>query len=301
MKWNWMILSLVFVALGTSAPLSGAERQASSQGTLLLITEVVDRGADEEPQIAYWWYAPGEPAWTPTDQGVLQELKTRGVTHAVVGKTNISRIYRRPNLSLDNAATLGGLIGATEVIVGQVRYQVEPRLAQLGLHTVRAEVVVDLVSAQGSGARSLKRFTIERQVFAVNQDNALIEARKQTSRALGVLLASTLSKSAGPVGAKSEERLIGIRNAENSRILDQVMAFLIELDAVDAVQERWAAEGIIALEINPGRVDGDDVIEYVLRVLEHHSFDEFRLTRHQRGDIDDLAEFFVERVGAEGF
>lgn len=295
------VLSFLLITLSFLGIAGATERQGTGPGALLLITEEVHDARGQTSQIRYWWDSPREPAWTVTDKGVMAELSARGIAPIRVGDTNISRIYRRPHLSLENAATLGGILGANQVLVGQVRYHVEPQLVQLGLHGVKAVASVELVAAQASQVRVLKRFTIERQIFASDAETALEQAREQTSVALGALMASDLSKIAGPVGVKSEERLIGLRNAESQQILDEVIKFLTDLETVDLVSERWAAEGIIALEINPGRVDSDDVIEYVLRVLEHHRFNDFRLTRHRSGQINDLAEFYVERMGPEGF
>jgi hypothetical protein len=293
--WLFALCTMMLWGVGSAAAKGPG---SAGPATVVLITEVVEDG--ERRQTAFWWENAREPAWTVTDRLVLEELSARSIAHVRPGQTNISRIHRRPHLSLENGSTLGGLLGASQVLVGEVRYEVEPRIVQLGLYGVRATAQVELVAAQVAQPRSLKRFTVERRVFASNRDEALEQAREQTARALGAVIAANLSRSAAPVGIASKEPLIGLRNAESHVVLEQIIEFLVKLEGVDAVRERWAAEGIIALEINPGRIDADDVIEYVLRVLEHHTFEDFRLTRRRSGPVADLAEFDVERLGAEG-
>ncbi|MBA2661862.1 MAG: hypothetical protein H0U74_06175 [Bradymonadaceae bacterium] len=295
------LVALVLLLFGVALALPVSAQQAPAKGVLLLMTEEVEGQGGAKPAVNFWWSTPNAPSWTASDKVVIEALKSQGMEAVVVRDANISRIYRTANISLANAATLGGLLGAERVIVGQIRYRTLAAVEPLNLVGVEAYAAVHLVAAGAADADSLKRFTVERQSFGADATSALEDVRGQTAQALGLLMGKTLIKGAGPVGVTSKERLIGLRNVESAQVLDAIKKFLVEIEVVEAVRERWASEGIIALEINPGALDGEDRIEYVLRVLENHSFDGFRVVRNSGQRSANLAEFFIERVQAEGF
>lgn len=293
---------LVAVTLGG---VSGAFAQSNAapptaRDVLLLITEKVALEPGERPVVRYWWIEPDSPQWTQSDQLLRDEMVERGVELvSLSGGQRVSRIYRMPSLSLSNAATLGSLLGARRVIVGTITYQRQPDIDVLGLQRVDASAEVSLMSAESGESDPLQRFTVQRQAFAVDAQQALEGVRRQASGALATVVASTLMRGAGPVGVHTDEQLIGLRNVDNARALEAIKKFLEQLDEVDAVGVRWAAEGLIALEINPGRVDSEATLEYISRALANQSFEDFAVG--ERASTESLIEFDVTHGDRESF
>ncbi|MFP4597195.1 MAG: hypothetical protein ACLFVJ_03025 [Persicimonas sp.] len=266
----------------------------TAREVLLLITEEVVLEEGESPTEGYWWVDSASPEWTESDKRLRAGLTEAGVDLVgLSGNQRISKIYRMPSLSMANAATLGSLLGARRVIVGTISYQRHPGIGVLGLERVAASVDVSLVSAESGETTALQRFTLEREAFAAQPDDALDKARSETTDGLVAMLSSTLMRGPGPVGVSTDEPMIGLRNPENARALQTVINFLEDLDPVEAVVVRWASEGVLALEINPGKEDTEDTFEYVLRALNSESFEEFSLSRRQPASADRLTEFEV--------
>lgn len=286
--------SISFSSLSAAQAQQGGGSKAS-RGVLLLVSEEFE-GTDAKNSVNFWWSSPQNPAWTKSDAVMLDVLRRAGVEAVSPKDANISRIYRTANLSMANASALGALLGAQQVIVGQIRYRELAPVQPLNLAGLEADATLHLLAAGSGDVSAMKRFTVERQGFGASLESVLDDMRAQTAQAAGSLIAGTLSKSSSPVGIQTAERLIGLKNIENAAVLADVKAFLTGIESVDAVVERWASEGIIALEVNPGRVDSEDGIEYVLRVLESHNFDGYRLVRNRNASAGGLAEFYVEAL-----
>lgn len=298
-----MRIGLVVLAAQMMASVASAQAPKPANDLLLLITERVDGGFNDAqaPTLNYWWAQPAAPNWSPSDKIIHEVLGQKKVgVLAPTGKVQISKIYRRPGLSTANAATLGELVGAKKVLVGTVTYSLAEPIDALGLRRVSAYAELQLMAAE-SGASPQQRFTVEREVFAALGDDGLTQAREELSRALGTLVAASVSRGAGPVGVQEEERYIGLRNAENAETLQEVVAFLESLDVVKKVSVRWASEGVIALEINPGAVDSSDTIEYAIRALSNQSFERFSLVKNARSRVEGMAEFDVAPAAGTAF
>jgi hypothetical protein len=274
----------------------------TARDVLLLITEKVALERGESPAVRYWWIEPDSPQWTESDERLRDEIAEAGVELvSLSGQQRISRIYRMPSLSLSNAATLGSLLGARRVIVGTISYQRQPGIDVLGLQRVDASAEVSLMSAESGESEPLQRFTVEREAFAADPDEALERVRREASAALATVVASTLMRGAGPVGVHTDEQLIGLRNVDSARALEAIKTFLEGLDEVDAVGVRWAAEGLIALEINPGDTDSEATLEYVSRALTNQSFEDFAVSTRANTSSNSLIEFDVEHGDRESF
>jgi hypothetical protein len=274
----------------------------TARDVLPLITEQVTLEQNESPTVRYWWVQPGSPTWTESDERIRQTLEAKGVDLVDLSSdVRISKIYRRPSLSASNAATLGSLVGAKRVLVGTISYERKQGVGPLRLTRVSATADVSLVSAESGETAALSRYTVEREGFAASADEALEQARKQTTDALSAMIANSLMRGPGPVGVHSEERFIGLRSPQNARVLQEVMNFLEGLEQVDAVQVRWTTEGMIALEVNPGKDDAEDVVEYAIRALANQSFEEFVLSKLARPSADGLTEFSVTQSQGESF
>lgn len=288
------IAAVVLVFLGLI--LAAAPAQASSGGHIVvLLTEVVDEGvASEGQEVGFWWGDGRSPQWSATDEAVFAGLRRTGVEAMRPSETNISRIYRRPDLSTANAAQLGGLLGGRQVLVGRVEYRRVEAVAPLNFGGIWARAEVELIAAGASDGVSLQRFTMERYFFDEDEGAGLIEqARAESGEALGELLGYSLGRIGGAVGVASDTPLLGLRNVERAENLEVVRQRLLEIEEVHSVVERWASEGIIALEINPGE-ENQEVSSYAIRVLENHRFDEFDLEREPSSVGDGLVQFWVE-------
>lgn len=306
MRIGWVVLALQMVASVASAQAT-AQTPKSSNDLLLLITEKVDGRLNNAPTptLHYWWEQSAAPNWSASDKIIREVLGQKQVgVLTPSGKVQISKIYRRPELSAGNAATLGQLVGAKKVLVGTITYSLAEPVEALGLRRVSAYAEIQLMPAE-SGASPLQRFTVEREVFSPagdgSGDEALKQAREELSQALGTLVAATARRGSGPVGVQGEERYIGLRNAESAETLQEVIQFLEGLDVVKKVRVRWASEGVIALEINPGTQDSSDTIEYAIRALSSQSFEKFSLAQSPHSRIEGLAEFEVALGAGQSF
>lgn len=269
---------------------------ADSGDVVVLLTEIVGEGVDgsSADQVGFWWSSADNPQWTKSDDAVFQGLREAGVGPMTPQKVNISRIYRRPGLSPANAAQLGGLLNVNRVLVGQIEYRPIKAVAPLGYHGVEVRAEVELVAAGSTDGVSLQRFTVQRRVYGSASDALLEEARAITGAALGEVMGRSLRRSGGEIGVQGGATLLAVRNVERAANLESLRSRLLAIEEVDRVVERWASEGIIALEINPGSNTPDDIAEYVFRVVENHEFDDFRIQRSERRTEHGVVEFWVE-------
>ncbi|TXD37866.1 hypothetical protein FRC98_09315 [Lujinxingia vulgaris] len=273
-----------------------AQAQAQGRGQVVaLMTEVVEAGIlGDQPRVTFWWSEAGQPRWTPSDEAFNAALQARGVSLATSPQQSISRIYRRPALSTANAAQLGALLGGERVLVGQVTYRAMGPVWPLGVEGIEASAELELVAAGSVEGVSLQRFTVTRHYYGEDLGALLESARQEVGGALGDVAGRGLRRVAGPVGIATAEPLLAVRNAGKAGHLERVRERLLELDEVHAVVERWASEGIIALEINPGELTSPDVIEYAVRVLEGHSFDNFSISPVAGSRMEGVHELWIE-------
>lgn len=178
-------------------------------------------------------------------------------------------------------------------LVGTVTYERLAPVAPLELTGWRARATVELVSTSGDAPEVIRTFTLERAAFDADSDAALQRGRQTIARALADLLARSLSRLGGPVGVDAGERLIGLRGAGSASIYREIVSNLKKLDSIRDVQVRWAAEGLIALEINPGSQDPDDRVAAAVRALRETEFEGFMLAPVADATRPDLSSFTV--------
>lgn len=287
----------MLAAFALLAPSSAAANTGGD--VVVLITEIVGEGINgEEPEVGFWWSSSEMPRWTASDDVVLEALRRVGIEPMMPGEVNISRIYRRPALSTANAAQLGALIDGQRVLVGKVEYRRLSAVAPLGYRGVEATAEVELVPAGASDGISLQRFTVTRVVYGHDEDVLLEQARQLAGAALGEVMGRSLIRASGELGTADVGPLLTLRNVERAENLERIRQRLLEIDEVHRVVERWASEGVIALQVNPGTEDSAAVADYAFRVLENHDFDEFRIQRSQNPSAENVVEFWVEsRIG----
>lgn len=257
----------------------------------VLLTEVVEDGiSDRVEPIQFWWSDPDTPRWTVSDEYVFEGLRSQGLDPAAPTEVNISRIYRRPGLSTANAAQLGALLDTNHVLVGEIQFFLLGPVAPLFYRGVGARAEVQLVPAGDTDGVELDRFTINRRAFGDDVDEVFEQLRRETARALGELMGRSLRRVQGEIGTVGYDNIIAVRNVGRADRLEAIRTHLLELDEVDRVVERWASEGIIALQID---VKGAD-FAYVRRVLEGHQFDEFELVAADGETVEGVPEYWIQ-------
>lgn len=306
---GWIKTGFAAVVALMGLMVTASTAMADQQGDVaVLLTEVVEPGVvDDDQQIGFWWSSAGEPRWTGSDEMVFEALQQAGVTPRQPGTVDISRIYRRPDLSVDNAAQLGRLLGVDRVLVGEVVYSPVGPVPPLGHRGVQARADVTLVPSGNSDAVALDQFTVTRQVFEHPGEDGTIRvfedrpgglidhAREVTGSALGEVMGQSFRRASGRVGVDSDQQLLALRDVQRAAHLETIREMLVGLDEVASVVKRWAAEGVIALEIEPADPRDDDAADYARRVLENHDFEDFDLTASSDGAVlDGVYELWLE-------
>lgn len=267
----------------------------SAAPTISLVAEEVRQVDQAQPGegARFWWSSVAAPAWTPTDQALAEALRTRGVTlTAPSAQARVSKIYAVAKLGVQRASVLGALLGAERVLVGQVTYEVGKPPLPFGLHRCAAQADVSLVQANTSGAGKGRALTVARVVYDPDPAQAQQRARAMLVGALADLTARTmkLQDAAQPVGAPSEdgvEPLLLVQGAPDAVSVEAVQRALLALPAVKAVGLRWAAEGLVALEINPGVRDAPAALDLIVNTLTAQPFEGITaevVTGHRLGD-----------------
>lgn len=297
------VLAVVGLAKEADAQEGGPER-AGRTSLLTLVTEKVQRPDDKKATTHYWWSNPTKPQWTGTDRALKEALEStsaRALTPP--GDIRISRIYRTPDLSIDNAAALASILGARRIVFGEVVYRPTPSKVLSGKTRVQVDGAVQIVDVSSSEPSVLRTVKVHRSLY-VDRDreeggdgpnSALDQARKGFAAVAGRLIGRSVAASSGPVGIDSAEHLLAFRDLERGRALDLVGSFLSELKRVEATRVRWASEGVVTLEVNPGQQDPWETVDYAARALASHKFDRMTLKRRsgEKG-ADPLVEFDVE-------
>jgi hypothetical protein len=284
-----LIIACATLAFLTTAP---AAAQEGEEAVVSLLTETV-RLADSDAQTGFWWQTPTAPSWTETDAMLRQRLEASNIRFFTPsGQSRISKIYRRPNLSLANASTLGELMGGDRLVVGHVVYEQAGSIGPLGVTHVKASVTLTMTRA-GKAADVGQTLELTRHAYGNQTDKALKDARSRLVAAMAEAIESSVSTGPGRVGWSAGERLIALRNVSRATVLEDIKTFLEGLEGISNVEVRWAGQGVIALEINPGADDKPDTIEYAIRALANQTFDEFSLARQPRPVAEDLAEFLI--------
>lgn len=296
--WPIVVVGLVLaVALVPEARAASGDGSGGGGDLLFLVTEKTERGDRDRPEVGYWWSNPGEPQWTGTDRALREALGEADIDSLEPGgDVRISRIYRTPDLSLDNAASLASILDARRIVVGEVVYRPVDGEVLPGHHGMQVDGelrVVDVASSEPSVIRTLN---VERSVFAAadgqgsGADGASglrEQAERRFASAVSGLLERTVAAAAGEIGVDAAEPLIAFRDLRYGRALKIVREFLANLDTVSATRIRWGAEGRIALELNPGTRDARKDVDYAARTLVEHNFEQMSIGRPQQGGSRD--------------
>lgn len=261
-------LAVMTLALGAFV----AEAQAAGgQAVLTLVTEHVEQDADTGSATRYWWSNPTEPAWTQTDTALRKAFDDAGVrTLRPADDVRISSIYRRPDLSVDNAAALASIVGANRVLTGRITLDRSLASPLWGVEAVGVRADLKLLDTSGSEAAILREFEFERELYRGQGRIPLVDkARRAVADTTAALLNRTLVASSGPIGpVDSGEPGLALHGLKRAAVLEMLRNRLVEAEFVDAVGIAWATDGVIVLEINPDSRDGDALVRRAGRLLE---------------------------------
>lgn len=258
-------------AVVLSAMLLFAAQAAASEPLLALVTE---RHASGDQ---FWWSAGDTPQWTTTDQALRTALDRTGVGfHAVESAGSLSKIYRTAQLSDANAIAVASVFGATRVLVGTISYTAAS-FEPLGNAGWSAEVSLRLLERGDGGAVVLKELAFRRARWAATPDEALTALRDEvaTSVAGGAVLG--MVRKVGPVGVPSDEPFVAVIAPSSRAAVDALRNKLQQLAGVETVVERWATEGVLALEVNPGKADSREAIMGYINIAISEGASQFRV------------------------
>lgn len=291
-----LVIVAVFAVVSSPAV---AEAQPEAD-VLVLLTEIVDADVTGEEEIRFWWRGTDEPRWTTTDRAVFDGLRAGGVEPVEPREVDISRIYRRPDLSGENAAQIGGLMDAPRVLVGTVEYRRIDPVVPLRYGGIEVRAEVELLPGGDGDPVALDRFNVTRRFYEGQPEELLAEARQLAGKALGEVMGRTLQRARGEIGMTVDRDLLALRDLERADNLEAVRDRLAELEEVERVVERWAAEGVVALDVVPaGDRSHREVLEYATRVVANHDFEEFRLVASDQPVAENTVEFRVDTASLE--
>ncbi len=268
---------------------------------LFLITERLVSTEGETEQTSFWWSNPAEPAWTGTDRQLMDALETHRIAFLRPGdETRISRIYQRPQLSTNNAAALGSVLGARRIVLGDVTYQRTSPLAPTGLRGVVAEASLKLIDVTASSPEVLRTYRFERSIYVEasrgDGGESLERARRRLMPPVAELLAQTLSIVSGEVGIEDNELLLKFHGLERMAALKAIRRTVEALDPIEQTAVRWAAEGVIALELNPDRSADTQLVRRAADALRTHNFSPLRLKPRSADERDGEGAAFEVRI-----
>lgn len=292
-----VVVATLSAAVSTARADDSGSGIGQSRALLLLITEHVE--GEEETSPRYWWSQPGEPAWTKTDAVVRRQLGERDVDVVEPPDgTRLSRVYRRPDLSAENIAGLASVVGADRVLSGRVVYE-PTRLSAPGLVGSRANADLQVLDVGGAEPEVLRSFEVVRSGWATDSSEARRQARKALGAAVGTLVGRVAAASSGPVGVEGREPHLVFRAVRRRRALERIREGLHGLEIVEGTQVAWMAEGLLAIEINPGRHDDWGRVDRAAEQLATEELTDMQIERRSR-ERGPVVEFDVELAPSFG-
>lgn len=258
-----VVMCVLLMTFGDSADASeSSDRAASGPRILPVVTLKTDDGA------SYWWQTPSDPQWTSFDETLRATLNREGVrTVDFSDPPRISRIYQRPDLSLQNAAALCSLLDVHRLLHGTVTVRAFSPGPAHGTTLAVARAELQFVDTGGRAPTVLQEVSIDRTATAPTVDVAVEKVQQRVGVAAGDIVGRITRGSNRRAGFSREEPLVGIWGARKAATLERLRRKMEQADEVDAVARRWAAEGVVGFEVNPGQQDPARRIEYVARTI----------------------------------
>ena len=270
---NPLALTALIIALTLAAP-----TPARADGLLPLVT--VRDASDGDAVLAFWWSAPGG-ALSEVERALTAAAERAGV--AVIDPARaadpprISRLYRRPELTASNATNLGGLFGASAVVVGEVELRGWDGAAEVGLSGCEVRVAVSLFAVDSR--REVARVALTRRAFEEDPRVAREAALKRALTDAGDLLAARVGESRASAAVGLDDRgepymvVTGLWTMDALTALQRKVA-----ERAGSVAVAWVAPGLVGLDVDPGRAQSSADIDAIARALVSDPPDGMRLT-----------------------
>ena len=212
---------------------------------------VVDASADAESP-AFWW---ADEAVVPS--GAFDEAlfaRAEAGTIAMVSPAAadpsgaISRLFRRADIPINNARSLAGLYGCTQVLMGQVTEQGGESVAWLGLE--RAVLVAELQLYDVDNGTLITDTSLSASAVAATSEDALRVAAERLIEDLAARMAAVRPVQSA-IGDPTGAPVVVVAGAGTALPYVSFRAALREAHpGVIEVQEAWAAEGVVALAVS---------------------------------------------------
>ena len=248
-----------------------------------LITLITEREADAPA--SFWWTSATEPSWTMTDLALHSALQSRGLSilnpAELPSPPTISQVvYGHAELNSSAAINLASIFGTPKLLVGEIAYDTLPKLALTGESGVQVKVALSLLSTNSSV--ELLRIELESLAYHSSPEQARAEALDDALNRIAETLTQAGQLQEHQHGVELNEPTIVLTGLRDALPLVAIKRALKENPEVDDVFELWAAEGVIAIELNPGVDDAPELIVRLTDSLLRTPFDDFLLQEVKR-------------------
>jgi hypothetical protein len=270
-------LAAGLIAASVLLPATAAARDGEEPTVMVIVEETIE--SPEREANYFWWQNPQDPTWSETDESLRAAMESYGLQWASTKGVNVSRIYQSRQLSRSRATAFASVVGADFVVKGDVDFAFGKRRV-FGLGELEAGANVELFSADKRDEFS-RSFEIRRRRFASEPRQLLEPVRKEIATAIAAQVEGFLEQHEMPIGVELDEPLIGLEETGKAVNFRKVRAFLSGLKDVDSAVVNWAAEGVIALELNPDGEDGRQLYQRAVEKLLSNRFSDFRLEEIQ--------------------
>lgn len=211
----------------------------ASAGAQILPMVVDNTGAES----AFWWESDASEPAGEFDAHLLAAAGPRWISPREQAPSGaVSTIFRRADITLNNALSFAGLYGASHLLIGDVSVAGVSEQPWLGL--ARTELVLRAYVVEvGSGA-VIDELVVRRVAFGTaNVGPAAIAVAEQGRRA-----AEVLARAPGQVGVPEDGDVVVVRSHLGARPFIAVRGALRDAHpGVVDVAEAWATEGAVAL------------------------------------------------------
>lgn len=217
---------------------------ASAGGTLPLVS------VTEGSTVSGWWVeARGLSTFETRLLGALPDQVALVDPAALAGGPRVSRIYRVPQLSPQNAVNLGGLYGASRVLVGAATFRPVSVAERLGLVGVELIVRVQWLAVPSGAVLLQADLRGAGWAHTAAEARRLAEARVSTD--LVDLLAGTARNLSGQIGVDRAEPYVVVRGIWDLQALRAFEKGVRGAPGVRDARLAWVADGVLAFDLNP--------------------------------------------------
>lgn len=255
---------------------------AVAQDSVLLLVSHVDETGSTEP--TYWWAEPNSQ-FSEADEALFRGLDHDSIAVLRPDTTDqVSRIFRRPDLTDSNASNLAGVLGATYVWVGQITLAPEATLGAGAI--VQAEATVD--------ARLLRRTSggrvevLDAAKWTINGfEQSWDEATRRVHEQVGVRMREALRLFQVAQQSSLDVPLTGaalvLRGVQNGKLLEQTLSRLERTSGVSTARVIWVSANRVGVDLHK---DGEQLtsVAAVADALNRNPETPVRLNRLESGD-----------------